>query len=226
MSHERRNTVEPFEIRSNEQDGLTAVGYGAVFGKLSQNLGGFVEQIDSRAFNKSLGDGEDVRALFNHDPNMLLGRVGAGTLRMGADSHGLRYEIDLPDTPTGIEVAKLLERGDLSGSSFGFRAISDSWGQTEEGYPLRTLESLSVRDVGPVTFPAYPDSDAALRSLAEHRSVDLADVAAAAKRNELSQLISEEPQTVETPDEDPEQAPDEDSPTGILSHERTFGHIR
>ena len=225
MTHERRTECSQFEIRSNEDKTLTAFGYGAVFDTLSQNLGGFVEKIDSRAFNKSLGDGEDVRALFNHDPNMLLGRVGAGTLRMVADSHGLLYEVDLPDTPTGVEVAKLLERGDLAGSSFGFRAISDSWGETEDGYPLRTLENLSMRDVGPVTFPAYTDSDAALRSLAEARSIDIVDVAAAAKRNELAEIISEEPHAVELPEPE-QQVKEQDSAKHILSHDRSFGHLR
>lgn len=184
---ERRTLVEPVEFR-RQGDKLIAAGYAYVFGKRSQNLGGFVEQVAPGFGKKSLQE-QDVRGLFNHDPSHLLGRLGAGTLRMVEDETGGAYEIDLPNTSTGRDVAELLERGDLIGSSFGFRTIEDEWGETEQNFPLRTLKQGSLRDVGPVTFPAYTDSTSALRSLAEKRSLDIDVLVAAAKAGELGALI-------------------------------------
>ena len=109
---------------------------------------------------------------------------------MDVDDEGLRYEIDLPPTATGRDLAVLLKRGDISGSSFGFRVLDDEWGETEDGYPLRTLKAVALRDVGPVTFPAYTAAESALRSLAEARNLDLDELVSAAKRNELGQVIA------------------------------------
>lgn len=189
MSTERRTLVQPVEFRSAGDRQIVAAGYAAVFGKRSHNLGGFVEDIHPTAFNKTVREA-DVAALFNHDPNRLLGRSSAGTLRLEVDEVGLAYQIDLPDTSDGRDVAVLLERGDLSGSSFGFRVIADEWGLTEDEFPLRTLRQVALRDVGPVAFPAYPDTEAALRSLASDLNVELAEVRALAEANDLRQLLA------------------------------------
>ena len=185
---ERRTNLGTVEFRA-QGDKLLAAGYAATFNKLSQNLGGFVEQVAPGAFAKTIQE-QDIRALFNHDENHVLGRLAPGTLRLSEDGTGLAYEIDLPDTTAGRDVAKLLERGDVSGSSFAFRTIDDEWGETEAGFPLRTLKQVSLRDVGPVTFPAYTDSTSALRSLAEARSLDVDVLVAAAKAGELRSLIA------------------------------------
>jgi HK97 family phage prohead protease len=188
VSMEVRNHIEDVEFRS-EGGRLIAQGYAARFDALSQNLGGFVEQIAPGAFTKTLQEA-DVRALFNHDPNFVLGRNKSGTLRMAEDRDGLAYEIDLPDTTLGRDVAVLLERGDISGSSFGFRVIEDDWAETRSGFPLRTLKQVALRDVGPVTYPAYVDSSSALRSFAEARSLDIDTVVAAAEENKLAELCA------------------------------------
>jgi HK97 family phage prohead protease len=185
---ERRTYKGEVEVRSAEDGSSVAFGYAARFNTLSQNMGGFVEQVDPKAFNQTVKEA-DVRALFNHDANFVLGRASAGTLRMEVDDVGLRYEIDLPPTALGNDLAVLLLRGDINGSSFGFRALEDSWGTTPDGFPLRTLMNVAVRDVGPVTFPAYTASDVALRSLAESSHIDLDELVAAAERNELRALI-------------------------------------
>ena len=190
---ERRTATEGVELRE-EGDTLTATGYAAVFDRLSQSLGGFVERIAPGTFRSTLKQA-DIRALFNHSPDALLGRSSTGTLRLTEDDQGLRYEIDLPYTSLGRDVAELLRRGDISGSSFGFRTIADEWGETEDGYPLRTLSEVALRDVGPVTFPAYPDTEASLRSLAESRSLDLNELIEAAEANRLRDLIFPEPTT-------------------------------
>jgi uncharacterized protein len=185
---ERRTFKGTVEVRAEGEQSV-AVGYAARFDALSQNLGGFVERIDPKAFNQTVTQA-DVRALFNHDANYVLGRSSSGTLRMDVDDEGLRYEIDLPPTAAGRDLAVLLKRGDISGSSFGFRVLDDEWGETEDGYPLRTLKAVALRDVGPVTFPAYTAAESALRSLAEARNLDLDELVSAAKRNELGQAIA------------------------------------
>ena len=187
MSTERRTANDTVELRS-EGETVVATGYAAVFNSLSSNLGGFIERIEKGAFAKTLKE-SDTRAMWNHDPNHLLGRVSAGTLRLAEDDHGLRYEIDLPNTPLGQDVAELLRRGDVTGSSFGFRVIEDGWGESESGFPLRTLSQVSLRDVGPCALPAYADTEAGLRSLAEARSIDLTDLTQAAQDNRLGDLI-------------------------------------
>lgn len=188
MTTERRTFKGSVEVRS-ESGSQVAVGYAARFDALSQNLGGFVERIEPRAFNQTVVEA-DVRALFNHDANFVLGRKSAGTLRMDVDEQGLRYEIDLPDTATGRDLGVLLKRGDISGSSFGFRVLDDEWGETDDGFPLRTLKNVALRDVGPVTFPAYTAAESALRSLAEARSLDIDVLIEAAGRNELRQAMT------------------------------------
>ena len=204
---ERRTTTATVELRA-EGEKRTAVGHAAVFGKLSQNLGGFVERVAPGAFTKTIAE-QDIRALFNHHEDHVLGRLAAGTLRMVEDDDGLSYEVDLPDTTIGRDVATLLGRGDVTGSSFGFRVIDEEWGETEQGFPLRTLKQVALRDVGPVTFPAYTDSKAALRSLAEKRSLDIDVLVAAAEAGELGSLI------VPTDDIAERSAPDEDRATPI-----------
>ena len=190
MNFERRTATEGVELRE-EGNTMTAIGYASVFNRLSQNFGGFVERVAQGTFAKTIQEA-DVRALFNHDADQVLGRSKSGTLRMQEDEKGLRYEIDLPNTQLGRDLAALLERGDISGSSFGFTTISDEWGETDDGYPLRTLTEVKLRDVSPVTFPAYTSSEASLRSLAEERSIDLEILVDAAERNDLRSVL--EPQ--------------------------------
>jgi HK97 family phage prohead protease len=142
-------------------------GYAAVFNMRSDLLGGyFVEIIAPGAFDEVLT--QDTRGLFNHDPNYLLGRTTSGTLRLTTDARGLAYEIDTPDTLTIRDlVVAPIARGDMSGSSFAMRVApgGDTWHE-EDGVVIRTIYKVAeLRDVGPVSFPAYPDSSAAQRSL-------------------------------------------------------------
>ncbi len=161
---ERRMTpAGEIRVESRADGGKMIVGYGAVFhregeaGTEYRLAPDVVERIATTAFDRALKEKQDARGLFNHDPNMLLGRAAAGTLRMSADSKGLRYEIDLPDTQVGKDVAASIARGDLSGSSFSFR-INGKEGQRFEkgnGFDVRHIVDVDLYDVGPVTFPAY-----------------------------------------------------------------------
>lgn len=208
LHSERRCAPTEFEVRARkgDGDGVVVEGHAAVFGRRSQNLGGFVEVIDPKAFDRSLGDNPDVRALINHDPSLLLGRSRSGTLRLAKDSTGLHYEIDLPDTQAARDLRVSMERGDISHSSFAFFVMRDGdvWSETEEGFPQRTLTAVSIHngDVSPVTYPAYEDTDSgvagrAYKSLAEARSLDVAAVRAAAEAGTLRDLISGEAEVVD-----------------------------
>lgn len=145
---------------------ITLRGYAAKFDVMSENLGGFREQIAPGAFADVLKD--DVRALFNHDANQVLGRTTAGTLRIAQDSTGLYYEVDLPDTQAARDLATSIYRGDVSQSSFAFRVASngDSWDENEDGVIVRTITKFArLYDVSPVTYPAYPDATIGMRSM-------------------------------------------------------------
>jgi len=173
---ERRHLAQPVELRAADGGPGILAGYAAKYMRYSQNLGGFVEQVDSRAFAKSLGDRVPVVARYNHDDNYLLGTTEAGTLRMSSDDVGLPYEVDLPDTTAGRDVAALAKRGDLRYSSFAFHTLEDEWSVTEQGFPLRTLLNVQLVDVAPVNSPAYLDTSSGMRSLAARIDVDPDDV--------------------------------------------------
>lgn len=156
-------------VQPDDQSGAPKIaGYAAVFNQRSDLLGGtFVEIIAPGAFDDVLN--QDTRALFNHDPTYLLGRTASGTLRLVVDERGLAYEIDTPNTRTILDlVVEPLRRGDMSGSSFAMRVAKggDTWHEEKDGLIVRTIFKIAeLRDVGPVAFPAYPDSSAAQRSL-------------------------------------------------------------
>lgn len=152
------------ELRS-ELSGNTLRGYASVFDQVA-DLGNHLENLDRSAFSAVIADKTtDVRALYNHDPSLLLGRQSSGTLKLGTDSQGLEFEVDLPDTQLGRDIKILTERGDITGASFGFIPGEDSW-STVEGRRLRTHTSVRhLVDVSPVTFPAYDGTTVAMRSI-------------------------------------------------------------
>ncbi|MER5638430.1 HK97 family phage prohead protease [Kitasatospora sp. NPDC002227] len=168
MTTERRNLRSPAEVRT-EGDTVVMRGYAYRFNELSLNLGGFRERILPGAGADSL-QSRDVFATFNHNNDNVLGRQAAGTLRTGEDSEGGWYEIDLPNTTVGRDLAELLRRGDVNGSSFTFRVRADGQRRATEddpetGLPVREITAMDVIEVGPVLNPAYPTTDAALRSI-------------------------------------------------------------
>jgi len=203
---ERRFAVGAVELRSADADAVPiAEGYAAVFGRRSLDLGGFTEVIDPAAFTKTLTEA-NVAAYWNHNDDYVLGDLKSGTLRLAVDDHGLRYDVDLPASWPGSYVAELLRRGDVRGSSFGFRTIRDKWEQDDNGVITRTLLEVALIDVSPVGRPAYPDTDAALRSLASLTKHDLSEVRAAAQARELRQLLTPAEAGAEEPTIDGEPA--------------------
>ena len=161
-------SVDELELRvKRDDDGkVKIVGYAAVFDKLSEDLGGFREKIQKGAFKDALKK-SDARALWNHDNNYVLGRESSGTLKLKEDDKGLYMEVDPPDTQFAKDLMVSIERGDVNQQSFGFYIKSDKWeGLDSKDETIRTiLEVDELVDVSPVTFPAYPDTKVALRSL-------------------------------------------------------------
>jgi HK97 family phage prohead protease len=149
------------EFRADEESGKVT-GYGAVFDSLSENLGGFRETIAPGAFDGVLED--DVVALINHDPNLLLARTSSGTLKLDVDSAGLRYAFDISEASYAKDLAISLKRGDIKQSSFAFSVDQDTWKEDDDGRIIRTIVKVArLYDVSPVTYPAYPDTSVALR---------------------------------------------------------------
>lgn len=154
------------ELRATTEDGKRKIGgYAAVFDTLSVVLWNFREEIAPGAFADAI-EKNNVRALWNHDTSEVLGASGNGTLRLAEDSVGLRFELELPDTQRGRDAFTLIERGDVSQMSFGFRSLpdGDEWRIDEDGQYIRRLLRADLLEVSPVTFPAYPATSVGVRS--------------------------------------------------------------
>jgi len=181
MSDETRYTVLMVSVVNEErEDGsgkMTIAGYAATFNNRSNDLGGFKEVIAPGAFDSVLED--DVRAVFNHKPDNILGRSSSGTLRLAVDNTGLHYEVDLPNNTLGRDLFESVKRGDIKESSFRFAVAPGGaeWRDIDEGL-IRTITKFSrLVDVSPVTYPAYPDATIATRSMEDwKKSTDLSDV--------------------------------------------------
>ena len=165
---EVESAVPLLAVESRSEDGTDrewVVGYAAKFGVNSLDLGDFIERIDPGAFGivaerRGRKKPLETRALWNHDANFPLARY-PGTLKMSVDDVGLRYEFPVPDTTYGRDIASNIRAGIVKGSSFSFTVPQggDSW-SVEDGRSIRTIQRIdTLLDVGPVTFPAYPDAD-------------------------------------------------------------------
>lgn len=174
---ERRSSYSKgLEVRAADGAKLpTITGYAAVFNVLSEDLGGWRELILPGAFDGVLQ--QDVRALWQHGVEAVLGRAAAKTLRLSVDEVGLAVEIDPPDTEQGRAAVELVRRGDVTQMSFGFSVDylfkgGVQWVDDERGAVRLVGRLARLYEVSLVTFPAYPDTSAAVRSLAEARAAD------------------------------------------------------
>lgn len=178
----RRIHVDKLEVRTIEgTENRVVGGYVNKFNQQSSLMRDrwgdeFVEVISESAFNKTL-ETKSQKALWNHNTDLVLGSVSAGTLNLFVDGIGLRCEITLPNTTWGNDAYESIQRGDVDGMSFGFRCVEDMWSKTQyedrEIYK-RTILEVELFEVSPCVFPAYPDSQINCRSLEsfkeEHKS--------------------------------------------------------
>ena len=152
-----------FRLEKRGDDKSRIVGHAAVFNTIAGDGLWFREKIAAGAFSESIGQ-DDIRALWNHDSNIVLGRNTSGTLALREDEKGLWVEIDPPDTQSARDLMVSIERGDVSQMSFGFEVLTDEWERKEDEPDLRILKKVKLWDVSPVTFPFYTQTDVALRS--------------------------------------------------------------
>ncbi len=220
---ERRILREPVALRAANEGPARIGGYALKFNKLSRNLGGWVEQIDPTSLRKSEGDGwPNVMARYNHE--LLLGSIAGGSLRLNVDGTGLDYEVDLLEDVDSQRVRMLVDRGDVSRSSFAAYMHESDWSQTPDGFPLRTVVSMSLVDVAPVDDPAYFDTSTGLRSLAEQREMDLDVVETYARENRLIDLIPTSPTVIDlgSRDSDSDAQGDTHAPGRLLAMRRAL----
>lgn len=172
-------------------EGNTLVGYAAVFGSPSRPLmeGGrrFIETIRPGAFRAALA-AHDVKALVGHDPKALLGRTKSGTLKLMEDERGLRYELSLPNTTRALDLREMIQRGDITGASFGFIVPKggDVWTRTASGY-TRDVHTADLMEISLVDDPAYEDTTVAVRHFTELEGVDAAADSLRRKRQQLAE---------------------------------------
>lgn len=159
--------LSDIETRASDDGKVTIAGYAARFESLSVSMGGwFREKIRSGAFKESLKN-NNIRALWNHNMDLVLGSTKAKTLRLNEDEKGLRFELDLPDTQAGKDAAISIKRGDVDGMSFGFRVLKQEWDEKDPKNVVRTLVEVDLREISPTPFPAYPSTSVKVRSIEE-----------------------------------------------------------
>jgi Escherichia/Staphylococcus phage prohead protease len=151
-------------------DPMALMGYAAKFGKYSQDLGGFFERIAPTAFSRALKEKQDVRALLNHDPNLILGRTKNGTLTLSVDDVGLSFRVELPNTQVARDLHTSVARGDIDQCSFAFKVPTggDNWGEDKDEngnyFASRELQDVDLFDVSCVVYPAYLDTNVSART--------------------------------------------------------------
>lgn len=172
---EVRTLADPGKVQTRaagDDKGPGLVGYGSVFGQTSRIEGyweDWDEVVEAGAFAKTIVEG-DVRSMFNHDNNWLLGRTSAGTLHLSEDDEGLRYEVDINEAdPNAMSVHAKVDRGDVSGSSIWFRIVRQEITLPSDDndleVPLRRILEIQLFETGPVVWPAFETTSVGARSI-------------------------------------------------------------
>lgn len=187
-----RRFLKGAEIRADKQGHIS--GHAAVFNQeyvlWDSPYYRFVEIIKPGAFTRALDEKHDVRCLFNHDPNQLLGRTAAGTMDLEQDDKGLAFDTTLPDTQLGRDLPVLVKRGDVTGASFAFTVTKQTLREAKDGdlvIQTREIEDVDLFDASPVTYPAYTGTDVNARTL-EMRGVLFPAGAPAGLRERVPEL--------------------------------------
>jgi len=196
---ERRDFAVELRVADDDEDrGPRIEGYAAVFDQLSDPIMGmFREKLEPGAFKRALRGKPDVVALWNHDANYPLGRSTARTLRMAEDDSGLKVEIEPPDTQWARDLLVSMRRGDVRQMSFAFSVApkGEAWATDDTGMQIRTVSQVDrLYDVSVVTRPAYPQTSAAVRSLA---GVDLDHLLAAVSRRDAAAMEDGDQELIE-----------------------------
>jgi len=154
------------ELRADDDTGIIT-GYAAVFDQIAP-VWNFEEVIRAGAFARTISDGADVYAVFNHDLSKIIGRRKNGTLDLREDAHGLHVEIKPPDTPTAQEVHKLVKDKFIDKMSFAFEVLKDIWTKRKDLPSLREILEVKLFEVSPVPFAAYEGTSVSARGYQPH----------------------------------------------------------
>lgn len=166
----RKINVEKFEIRENQDSKEKVItGYINKFNTRSCYMG-FYEEVAKGAFDKTLSDGHNIYALYNHNDNMVLGATRNNSLKLYCDDVGLKFELTINDNLSyANDVYELVKNGTIEGCSFGFYVLNDEWTYTDDKVDLRILKEIELLEVTITPFPAYLDSEAQCRSYKLHK---------------------------------------------------------
>lgn len=171
-----RRTIQTAELRAvqqAEEQPSKIVGYAALYNSLSEVMWGCVQETVASGAFAGVIPKSDIRCLFNHDPNFVLGRMAAGTLTVTDDAKGLYFENTPPDTNFANDLMTSIGRGDINQCSYAFTVDDDSWDETADGLLLRTINAFDeLFDVSPVTYPAFSDTTAQVRSVCKEKDLD------------------------------------------------------
>jgi HK97 family phage prohead protease len=158
-------SARELRVQTSPDGSRTIGGYAAVYNEPSVGLP-WIEKVAPGAFADALKPNSDVLCLRDHKQEILLGRTTSRTLILSEDEVGLRFECKLPNTTQASDLAESIERGDLSGVSFTFASVKggDTWTRSGAGDLIRTLSKVTLYEVSPCSFPAYPSTSVSLRS--------------------------------------------------------------
>jgi uncharacterized protein len=178
MEMAKQKAMRTFDITklttrdATEDTPSVIIGYAAVFNSPTTIGDWFTEIIAPGAFSRSLSENGDIRALFNHNWDNVLGRTKSGTLKLEEDERGLKFEIELPNTTLARDLAESMARGDINQCSFGFWVTEETWDYSVEPY-VRTVNEVELFEISVVSIPAYDDTEASLvRSKEDNKSLE------------------------------------------------------
>ncbi|MGF9909402.1 HK97 family phage prohead protease [Brevibacillus porteri] len=174
-SRQTRSLQTELKTRAeSEGQDMIIEGYFAVFNRQTELWPGAFEEIESGAFDKTLGN--DVRALINHDTMFVLGRNKSGTLELKADSHGLWGRVKInPNDSDAVNLYERVKRGDVDQCSFGFNIVREEADWRDDGTVKWTIKEIDLHEVSVCTFPAYEDTGVQARQaeVTQHRTRQL-----------------------------------------------------
>lgn len=161
----KKRTMTPLisEIRAEDSGGEKRIeGYFSTFDGVYELWPGATESVDRHAFDDALDD--DIRCLVDHDTRLVLGRNKAGTLQLRIDNHGLWFSVRINESDTdALNLYARVQRGDVSGCSFGFDILEEETERREDGSIHWTIKKVKLYEGSICTFPAYQDTSAEAR---------------------------------------------------------------
>lgn len=180
------NFKSEFQTREEETGEKVIAGYFIVYNQQTELWKGFFEEIAKGACTKSLGL-NDIRALYNHDTNFVLGRKSVGTLFLREDDYGVYGEIIINDNDSeALNVYERVKRGDIDGCSFGFYSDyeNEEYIRLTEDITKCIIKEVDVREISVCPFPAYPQTQISARKQGFERKVNFEK-----RKNELKERL-------------------------------------